>query len=129
MFNLTEQSRKSYNDAAVSITNTIKNKLIEINPEYNHHYKGKKFNSYITFKIVKYYPSEFSYFNCGWMNPRVTVKSLDGKYRTTINYDHVIFVTEPKINKNDIKKSNILSIQELGMLIKKAKEENEKKPE
>lgn len=43
------------------------------------------------YTIVKYYPNEFSYFRCGYMNDRVKIKSEDGKNRT-VNIEELTFI-------------------------------------
>jgi hypothetical protein len=93
MFDLSENTRKRYLEVQKEMTDEVKNNIVKLLPEFNEHYYSKrKFWDYKVFIIIKYYPDEYSFFKCGYMNPRIKIKSPDGKYITTVNVEHFEFI-------------------------------------
>lgn len=81
MFDLSEKTRNRYIEAEKLMTEKLKGKKV----------KYKESNDENIFTIVKYFPNEFSYFQCGYMNARIKIKSEDGKYKT-VNFEKFSFI-------------------------------------
>lgn len=89
MFDLSDKTRKRYDENQKSMTDQLKGKKVKYKDIITLNTDGTiKENIYT---IVKYFPNEFRYFQCGYMNARLRIKSEDGKYKT-VNIEKMSFI-------------------------------------